>query len=176
MAAPALTIVGRVRKAHGIHGEVVIEPLTDAPGAVFASGRRLYAGTTDGDPSPDGQELHVKGSRPFKEGWLVSFDEIDSRTNAERWRQRYVLAPPGELQPLADGQVYIHELIGLRVRLASGEGIGPITATFELPQGILLEVTRPEGSALIPFTADVVASIDRESGTMTVVLPEGMLE
>jgi 16S rRNA processing protein RimM len=176
MPAPVLTIVGRVRKAHGIRGEVVIEPLTDAPDAVFASGRRLFAGTAQGDPSPDGQVLHVKGSRPFKEGWLVSFDEIGSRTDAERWRERYVLAPPGELRPPADGQVYLHELIGLRVRTASGEEIGPITGTFEVPQGILLEVMRASGAALIPFTADIVASIDRESKTVTVVLPEGMLD
>ena len=50
VTAPDLTIVGRVRKAHGIRGELVVEPLTDAPDAVFAPGRRVFAGTVDGDP------------------------------------------------------------------------------------------------------------------------------
>ena len=65
MAAPDLTIVGRVRRAHGIHGELVIEPLTDAPDAVFAAGRSVFAGTVDGDPTPDGRELVIEESRPF---------------------------------------------------------------------------------------------------------------
>ena len=68
MAAPELTIVGRVRRAHGIHGELVIEPLTDVPDAVFAAGRRVFAGTVDGDPAPDERTLVVKESRPFKGG------------------------------------------------------------------------------------------------------------
>ena len=46
---PAFIIVGRVRKAHGIRGEVVVETITDAPDAIFAAGRRLFAGTAEGD-------------------------------------------------------------------------------------------------------------------------------
>ncbi|MGH7671150.1 MAG: hypothetical protein ACRENQ_16830, partial [Gemmatimonadaceae bacterium] len=49
MAAPEFLIVGRVRKAHGIRGELVVEPITDAPDAIFAPGRRVFAGTPSGD-------------------------------------------------------------------------------------------------------------------------------
>src|SRR5215203_3811794 len=72
MTTPALIIVGRVRKAHGIRGEVVVEPITDAPDAIFASGRRVFAGTATGDLVPNGAELHVESSRPFNEGFLVA--------------------------------------------------------------------------------------------------------
>ena len=48
MTTPAFIIVGRVRKAHGIRGEVVVEPITDAPDAIFASGPRVFAGTASG--------------------------------------------------------------------------------------------------------------------------------
>jgi ribosomal 30S subunit maturation factor RimM len=58
-------LVGRVRRAHGIRGELVIETLTDAPDAIFASGRRVLAGTRAGDVTPDRQELHVLRSSPF---------------------------------------------------------------------------------------------------------------
>ena len=89
MAAPALTIVGRVRRAHGIRGELVVEPMTDAPDAVFAPGRRVLAGTVDGDPSADGRALVVEESRPFKGGgWIVAFVGISDRNEAERWRER----------------------------------------------------------------------------------------
>ena len=65
MTTPAFIIVGRVRKAHGIRGEVVVEPITDAPDAVFASGRRVFAGTAGGDLAPNRAELHIASSRPF---------------------------------------------------------------------------------------------------------------
>ena len=55
MSAPALMIVGRVRKAHGIRGELLVEPITDAPDAVFVSGRRLFAGTASGGRNPFGR-------------------------------------------------------------------------------------------------------------------------
>ena len=103
MAAPALTIVGRVRKAHGIRGELVIEPLTDAPDAVFAAGRRVFAGTVAGDLAPGAPTLTVRRARPFKGGWIVHFDEIADRTAAELWRERYILAPLAELPPPAEG-------------------------------------------------------------------------
>ena len=49
MPGPEYAIVGLIRKAQGIRGEVVVEPLTDKPDVVFASGSRVFAGTTDGD-------------------------------------------------------------------------------------------------------------------------------
>jgi len=118
VAAPELTIVGRVRRAHGIHGELVIEPLTDVPDAVFAAGRRVFAGTVDGDPAPDGRALVVEESRPFKGGgWIVAFDGIADRNEAERWRERYVLAP--------------NELAGLVNRIAARE-LDPYSAANDL--------------------------------------------
>jgi len=41
---PEYAIVGLIRKAQGIRGEVVIEPLTDKPDVVFASGSRCFCG------------------------------------------------------------------------------------------------------------------------------------
>ena len=44
-------IVGLIRKAHGIRGEVTVELVTDEPERLFAPGARLIAGTADGDPA-----------------------------------------------------------------------------------------------------------------------------
>ena len=80
---PELIIVGRVRKAHGIRGELVVEPITDEPDAVFASGRRVIAGTASGDPAKDRRELRIVASSPFKGGFIVHFEGIPDRTAAE---------------------------------------------------------------------------------------------
>jgi 16S rRNA processing protein RimM len=178
VTAPDLTIVGRVRRAHGIHGELVIEPLTDAPDAVFAAGRRVFAGTVDGDPAPDKRELLVEESRPFKGGgWIVAFVGIVDRNEAERWRERYLLAPVAELEPLAEDEVYLHDLPGLRVVLdGSGELVGEVTDVYELPHGVMLDVRRANGSVLIPFRPEVVTQVDIGERRLVISPPDGLLE
>ena len=94
MPGPEYAIVGLIRKAQGIRGEVVIEPLTDKPDVVFASGSRVFAGTSGGDlaviQDVRGQEetptLTVSESRPFKKGLIVQFEELQDRDSAELWR------------------------------------------------------------------------------------------
>jgi 16S rRNA processing protein RimM len=177
VTAPDLTIVGRVRRAHGIRGELVVEPLTDVPDAVFAPGRRVIAGTVDGDPSPDGRELLVEESRPFKGGWIVAFSSIVDRNEAERWRERYLLAPKSELVPTTAGEFYVHDLFGLSVvDAATQDVVGEVTDVYELPQGILLDVRRPVGSVLVPFRPEVVTEVDLAGRRLLITPPEGLIE
>ncbi len=169
-------IVGRARKAHGIRGELAVVVITDAPDVVFASGARLFAGTTSGDLAPDRAELHVVQAAPFKGGIIVSFKEITDRTQAERWRDRYFLVPSSELPPPEDDEVYVHELIDMRVVLASGAELGTVIDVYELPQGLTLDVRRQDGTVLLPFNDQIVTAIDREERVITVNPPDGMLD
>ena len=143
--APELIIVGRVRKAHGIRGELVVEPITDEPDAVFAPGRRVFAGTASRQiRAATARELHVERvARPFKGGLIVHFDEIADRNAAELWRERYLLAAGRRARRRsAEDEVYVHELLGMRVELESGELVGTVVDAYELPQGLTLDVTR----------------------------------
>lgn len=173
--APPPIIVGRIRKAHGVRGDVVVEALTDDPDLVFAAGRRLLAGDTAGDPARDGQELRIAASSPFKGGFIVHFAEIDDRTIAERWRDRFLLAPANELPRLAEDEVYVHDLIGMRVELESGALVGSVADTYELPQGLALDVARERGSVMIPYDR-VVTSVDREKRVIRIDPPAGLLD
>jgi 16S rRNA processing protein RimM len=168
--------VGRVRRAHGIRGELAVEVITDVPDAVFASGARVFAGTTGGDLDPARTELHVEDAAPFKGGMIVRFREITDRTEAERWRDRYFLVPATELTPPEPGEVYVHELIDMRVVLSSGEEVGPVIDVYELPQGLTLEVQRANGTVMLPFSERIVTQVDREARVITVDPPEGMIE
>ena len=180
MTSPAFIIVGRVRKAHGIRGEVVVEPITDAPDAIFASGRRVFAGTASGDLAPNRAELHVASSRPFNEGFLVGFTEVSDRNAAETWRGRYLLLPADELPPPSDDEIYVHELPGMRVVLDSGESVGTVEETYELPQGLAIDVRleppRERETILIPYDERTIASVDRDARVIVVTPPEGLLE
>ncbi len=177
MESPEFAIVGRIRKAHGIRGEVVVEPLTDAPDAVFASGRRVFAGTATGDRARDGAELVVSATRPFREGLLVRFDKIPDRTIAELWRDRYLLLPMAELTPPAADEVYIHDLVGMNVVLVSGAPLGEVLEVYEVPQGLVLDVKLTAGGTVVlPFRPEVVKRVSAEARTIEVDPPEGMLD
>jgi len=177
---PAFLIVGRVRKAHGIRGEVVVELLTDEPDAIFASGRRVFAGTTTGDLARDRQELHIRSVRPFNEGLLVAFAEMPDRNAAELWRNRYFLVPAEEVPAPGEDEVYLHDLIGMRVDLADGATIGTVEEVYELPLGLAVDVRRsaPRNAetVLLPWDERTVASVDREARIIVVTPPEGLLE
>ncbi|MFN8665644.1 MAG: ribosome maturation factor RimM [Gemmatimonadaceae bacterium] len=171
-------IVGRVRRAHGVRGELVVETMTDAPDAIFAPGARLFAGTVGGDLAPNAQELHVEDARPFKDGLLVTFEEIPDRTQAELWRERYLLVPMEELEPLEEDEVYLHQLVGLDVQRADGSAIGTVAGFFELAHGLLLEIRRPGATdtVLMPYQEEFIAEVDVERGVLVVDPPEGLFE
>lgn len=195
MSTDDWAVVGRVRRAHGIRGELLVEPFTDAPDAIFVSGRRVFAGTPDGGPAartgrmanaPD--ELVIREVRPFKGGVLLTFDEVPDRTEAERWNDRTLLLPLSELDPPEKGEIFLHELPGMRVVLEDGASLGTILRFYELPQGVVLDVAldglvdglvdgaAPRREVLVPFVDDVVLGIDEGARVITVRLPDGLLE
>ena len=180
MTPPAFIIVGRVRKAHGIRGELVVEVTTDAPDAIFASGRRVFAGTVTGDITPAQQELHVRSARPFNEGLLVGFDEVADRNAAELWRGRYLLVPQHELPTPAADEIYLHDLIGMRVELHGGQPVGTVEELYELPQGLALDVRRIEPRAnetvILLYDDATIASVDKNERVIVVTPADGLLE
>jgi len=169
-------IVGRVRRAHGIRGEVVVQLLTDAPDAIFAPGARVLAGTIAGDLGPKPSALHVENARAFKEGLLVTFQEIVDRTQAELWRDRYLLVPSEELEAPDDDEVYLHDLVGLQVERLDGSVIGTVIGYYDLAHGILLEIQRTADTVLLPYRDEFVAAVEVGARRLVVDPPEGLFE
>jgi 16S rRNA processing protein RimM len=177
MPSPEWVIVGRLRKSHGLRGEIIVEPITDAPAEVFSAGRVLFAGDAAGDPLPDPPELTVRETRPHMNGLLaVRFEEMRDRDEASRWTNRYLMMPASQLEPPAEGEVYLHELEGMRVVLDSGEHVGTVSAVFELPQGLALDVKRESGTVLIPFNREFIQEIRRAERTVVIAPPAGLLD
>ena len=169
-------LVGRVRRAHGIRGELVVEALTDEPDAFFASGRRVFVGTAHGDPVHPPRELHVRRSSPFKGGLIVAFETLDDRNAAELLREHTLLVPENEVSPPGDDEIFLHDLVGMRVVHVNGEGIGEVSEVFELPQGIVMEVRRESDTVMLPFDERTVTDVDAAERRITVNPLEGMLD
>lgn len=176
MSSGAFYLVGRVRRAHGIRGELVVEPITGQPDAVFASGSRVFLGTVAGDPLPSGRELKVLRSSPFKGGLIVAFEELNDRSAAELLRAHTLLLPEDEVQPPPESEVYLHDLVGMRVVRVGGEEIGAVSEVFEVPQGLLLEVQRASDTVMLPFDDQTVTDVDSAARVITVDPLEGMLD
>lgn len=174
--ASAHAIVGRVRRAHGIRGELVVQLLTDAPDAIFAPGARVFAGTPSGELGTNPPQLHVEGVRPFNDGLLVTFEEIADRTAADLWRDRYLLVPADELEPPGEDEVWLHELVGLEVQRTDGTVIGKVIAFYELAHGLLLEIQRATDTVLLPYRDEFVVAVEVGEGRLVVDPPEGLFD
>ena len=174
-------VVGRIRRAHGIKGELGVSLETDAPDAIFAPGARVFVGTADGELAPDpktGQlgELVVQAARPFQDGLLIFFNGIADRTEAEKWRGRTLIVPMSELEPPAEGELWAHELPGMRVVDPQGAAVGDVHGYYELPQGLVLEIETPRGRRDVPFNDAFVQAFDRDARVITLDAPGGLLE
>ncbi|MEO5511741.1 MAG: ribosome maturation factor RimM [Longimicrobiales bacterium] len=176
---PEHLVVGQISKAHGTKGEAVIWPLTDQPDAVFTPGAQLLLGDEDGRlrEGDTHEALTVVETRPFKKAVLVQFEGFETREDLEDYLGLYVLVPIGSLAPLAEGEVFYHQLLGLSVETVDGENIGSVSEVFDTEPTHLLEVRGEDGkNRLIPFAAHIVKQVDVAGGRIVIDPPAGLLE
>jgi 16S rRNA processing protein RimM len=152
-----LLSVGRVTKAHGIRGEVVVKLWTELserldPGNVLITARRT---------------LTVEWARPFGDRWIVQFEGILDRTAADELRGVELEAEPIE----ADGTLFVHELIGATVHDTAGAELGTVQAVEANPASDLLVL---ESGGLIPLR--FMVSHDPQTKVLVVDIPEGLLD
>jgi 16S rRNA processing protein RimM len=115
--------------------------------------------------------------RPFGRHILVFVEELSDRTAAELWGGRYLLLPESEIEQPEEGEVFVHELPGMRVVAEDGRVYGEVIHTYELPQGLMLEVMQRSGTtAMLPFRAELVTAVSRETREITVSVPDGLFE
>jgi 16S rRNA processing protein RimM len=174
VATPTHLAVGLLKKPHGLKGDVMVVPLTDAPDQIFVKGRTLLVMDREG---VTGETLTIQYARAYHRAWLVHFNGIDDRDGLDRLRDRYLGISIGEARPLAEGEFYRYELVGMAVMLKDKSPVGTVREIIEAPQGLLLSVMREGGKDhLIPFVAGVVRRVDRGEKTITVEPPAGLLD
>ena len=77
-------VVGRLRKPHGLKGDVTLFPLTDDPAAVFAPGRPVWLVGLDGEEVAG--PLTIERSRAYHRQWLVKFEGANGPDALDPWR------------------------------------------------------------------------------------------
>ena len=174
---PEFLVVGHINKAHGLKGEVFVWPLTDHPDSTFAAGAVLHLGDSEANLSPGvDATTRIETSRGYRRGFLIRFEGHEGRTAAEALRGRYLLRPFDEIERAEEGEIFYHELLGMRVRTLGGEDVGEVVEVYEIKPSDLLEVRGAGGSVLIPFIPNMIHSVDTEERLIVVDPPEGLLD
>jgi 16S rRNA processing protein RimM len=174
---PDFVVVGHVSKPHGTKGELFIWPLTDRPDSTFQPGASLRVADHEGEePDPDLAPLEVETVRAYRKGFLVTFSDVRDRNAADLLRGRYLVRPFAETEPLDEGELFYHQLLGMTVLTKEGEELGTIREIYGVRPADLLEVTGPSRSHLIPFTREIVVGWSLADRTMTIDPPAGLLD
>jgi len=98
MAADARhMVVGRLRKPHGLKGDLTLFPITDAPDTVFAPGRAVWLVGLDGETVAG--PVTIERSRSYHREWLIKFAGADRREAIDPWRGLFLAVPADELAP-----------------------------------------------------------------------------
>jgi 16S rRNA processing protein RimM len=167
-------VVGRLRKPHGLKGDLTLFPITDSPEAVFAPGRSVWLVRLDG--ATVAGPLVIERSRSYHREWLIKFAGAERREDIDPWRGLFLAAPADQLEPPKDDEVYIHELDGFAVRLPDGMPLGLVSGVYDLPSGLMIEVQGPKREFLLPYKKEFVREVDRAGRRLVVTPPEGLVE
>jgi 16S rRNA processing protein RimM len=162
--------VGRVRRPHGVHGEVAVETVTDFPERVVPG---VEVGI--GRESPEFHKV-VHQVRSHKGDWLLSFVGIRDRNEIEGWRGLWLFLPAQERSRLPENYYYEHELVGFHCRLADGTALGEVTGLQTGPGGALLTVAAARGEVLVPFVLPNVVEVDLAAREVVLDPPRGLFD
>ena len=167
---PEYLVVGSLRRAHGVRGEIVMEVLTDFP-------ERLKAGTTVfvGDTHAP---MVIESARYHNEGLIIKFGGLQTPEEAGRYRNQLVYVTTADRPLLPEGQYYEHQLIGFSVvEDATNESLGTLSEIMRTGANDIYVVTRPDGSeVLLPVIASVVLDLNVGTRTIRVHLLPGLIE
>ncbi|MEI7717476.1 MAG: ribosome maturation factor RimM [Mycobacterium sp.] len=170
--------VGRVARAHGVGGEVVVDIRTDDPAARFAPGNTLRAKAPRGGPE---RGYVVESAREHGGRLLVRLTGVDDRDTAEALRGTLFVVDSADLPPIDEPDTYYdHQLEGLRVETTTGQHVGVVAEVLHTAAGELLAVRREPGSGpgetLVPFVGAIVTSVSLTDRVVQIDPPEGLLD
>ena len=167
-------VVGRVVRAHGITGELVVEVRTDDPDTRFAPSTRLRARPKNG---PEGTYV-IESVREHSGRLLVRLAGVADRNAADALRGIVFLVDTDDLPPIDDpDEFYDHQLEGLRVVTTDGRLIGNVNEVLHTAAGELLSVKAETGAEiLVPFVGAIVTEVSLDKQTVEIDPPEGLLE
>jgi 16S rRNA processing protein RimM len=157
----ALLAIGRVARAHGIRGRILVAPY-DQESQALSTLKRIQLGS---------REFAIELAERANLGWLLALQGIADRNAADTLRGLEVKAWRDELPPLEDGEVYFVDLIGFTVVDAQGQERGVVEG---LEAAGAQELLKLQGGQLVPL--ELVKEVLSEARRIIVDAPEGLFD
>lgn len=169
--------IGYVQKTHGIKGELNVALDTQYNPEDF----RFVIFELDAIFVP----FQVESSRGGGEAnRLVRLRDIDTLEESKQFvgKTVYVLLrelkahPDFEPDSESDG-LYLSDLVGYDLFDENGNGVGEIVAFNDDTLNLLLEVLLPDGRKVyVPYVDDWLVDLNQDKKTITLALPNGLIE
>jgi 16S rRNA processing protein RimM len=165
---PVYLVIGKIRRPHGVHGEVVAEISTDFPEGISPN-RVVYLGKKH-------KKLIITNQRPHNEGLLLGFKDVTTPELAGQYRNQILYIAKSEASKLPEGEFYYHELLDLKVVEVTGNQLGVLTEILETGANDVYVVTDSTGrELLIPAIPDVILNVNLDAKIMKVRLLPGLI-
>jgi 16S rRNA processing protein RimM len=159
---PPLLRAAIVRRAHGVRGELRVEPL-GGDARRFVAGLRLRV-------EADGRMLTVAAARGLADGdVLLRLEGVGTREAADALRDAYLCVERADLRGLAEDEWFVFELVGLQARTSRGEVVGTVDDVEHYTEHDTLVVRDGHGRiSRFPLVRAFVTSVDIAAGEVVV--------
>ncbi len=166
---PEFLAVGKIRRPHGVHGEMRITVWTDFPERL-QPGKQVFVGKKY-------LPVHIKSLRGHAQEFLIAFDEFTNRDEIGQYRNQVLFVRTADLPTLPDDEIYLHQLLGLQVVLDEDHRLlGMVAEILETGANHVFLVRREgRGDILIPDIDPVIVKIDLQKGEIRVNLLPGLI-
>lgn len=166
-----LLIVGRIRRTHGLDGEVSVDVVTDFPERFVPGALFVWRGT-----GPE-KMLTLKSARPHTGRLLLAFEGSDTVDAARALCGGELCVSEADAHPAPEGFYYSHEVRGFACEDAAGRRLGTAAGLEATPAGPMLTVEKEAGGeALVPWTHPIVVRVERGQQRIVLDPPEGLFE
>jgi 16S rRNA processing protein RimM len=166
-----LLLVGRVARAHGNRGQVIVNAETDFPDDRFKAGNAVLVGPAERAERREIRDVRFHRGRPILTlSGVESMNEAEALAGAELW------VPAAALAPLPAGTFYRHDLIGCEVADAAGAALGTVSGVEGTLDRSYLVVKAEAGEVMIPMVAEFCVNVDLAARRITVSPPDGLFE
>jgi 16S rRNA processing protein RimM len=165
---PVFLAVGKLHRPHGIHGEMIMEVLTDFPERLEV-GITLYIGN-------EHQPVQLLSRRWHNQNLLVAFEGYPNPEAVSLLVNQLVQVLADDRPPLPEGEYYHHQILGLQVVDENGIPIGRLKQILETGANDVYIVQPEQGKEiLLPAIDSVLRSIDLAQGRIVVHLLPGLM-
>ena len=166
---PAFLEVGKIRRPHGVSGDVLVEVYTDFPERLRPK-TEIFIGE-------DHLPLKIRRRRLHNDGLLLAFEQYTTPEQVGKFRNQIVYTSRTQAPILGKGEYFQYQLMDLNVEDEAGQLLGRITGILETGANDVYEVTDATGrELLLPATAEVILTVDLEQKKMRVHLLPGLLD